>query len=171
MNDPQSTIVVCDAGPLIHLDELDSLDLLAVHERIIVPEAVWREVKRHRPRALEHAALRFKRIDVVPEPGATLQDLLAVVAVDEGEDAALRLMESYPRATLLPDDGAARLVAERMGYLFRGTLGIIVASFHDRRKSKDEVIALLTDVPQRSSLFVSRRVLHAVIAEVEGSSL
>jgi hypothetical protein len=37
MNDAQATLVVCDAGPLIHLDELDCLDLLADFSRIVIP--------------------------------------------------------------------------------------------------------------------------------------
>ena len=36
---------VCDAGPLIHLDELDSLDLLADF-RVWVPNAAWQEVEK-----------------------------------------------------------------------------------------------------------------------------
>jgi hypothetical protein len=32
--------VVCDAGPLIHLHELDSLDLLADFQDVFVPEQV-----------------------------------------------------------------------------------------------------------------------------------
>jgi predicted nucleic acid-binding protein len=39
--------VVCDAGPLIHLDEVDSLDLLADFAEVLVPDAVWREVEQH----------------------------------------------------------------------------------------------------------------------------
>lgn len=46
-------VVVCDAGPLIHLDELDCLDLLGDFPEVLVPEAVWREVLKHRPSALE----------------------------------------------------------------------------------------------------------------------
>lgn len=48
--------VVADAGPLIHLDELASLDLLADFGTVMVPDAVWREVERHRPNALIVAA-------------------------------------------------------------------------------------------------------------------
>jgi hypothetical protein len=33
--------VVCDAGPLIHLDELDSLDLLCDFASVLVPRSVW----------------------------------------------------------------------------------------------------------------------------------
>ena len=46
-NDPPA-IVVCDAGPLIHLDELESLSLLSDFE-VWVPKGVWDEVYIHRP--------------------------------------------------------------------------------------------------------------------------
>ncbi len=45
--------VVCDAGPLIHLDELGCPDLLADFQTVFVPEQVWREVEFHRLGALE----------------------------------------------------------------------------------------------------------------------
>ena len=41
--------VVCDAGPLIHFDELGCLDLLTDFRAVLVPEQVWREVQHHRP--------------------------------------------------------------------------------------------------------------------------
>lgn len=47
--DQPMPIVVCDAGPLIHLDELGCLDLLSDFFEVLVPEAVWREVRQHRP--------------------------------------------------------------------------------------------------------------------------
>jgi hypothetical protein len=42
--DKISPVVIADAGPIIHLDELGCLDLLADFGSIIVPEAVWLEV-------------------------------------------------------------------------------------------------------------------------------
>jgi len=42
--------VVTDAGPLIHLDELTSLDLLRGFPTILVPREVWTEIVCHRPR-------------------------------------------------------------------------------------------------------------------------
>lgn len=35
-----ATVAICDTGPLIHLGELDSLDLLADFH-VWVPDAVW----------------------------------------------------------------------------------------------------------------------------------
>jgi hypothetical protein len=44
-------VVVCDAGPLIHLDELDCLDLLGGYPEVLVPEAVWRDESAREKRA------------------------------------------------------------------------------------------------------------------------
>jgi hypothetical protein len=40
MSSPTSE-VVCDAGPLIHLDELGCLDMLADFSAVLVPDSVW----------------------------------------------------------------------------------------------------------------------------------
>jgi len=46
------SVVIADAGPVIHLDELGHLDLLADFGSVIIPETVWLEVQQHRPLAL-----------------------------------------------------------------------------------------------------------------------
>jgi len=58
MERTKSTIrVVCDAGPIIHLDELGCLDLLGDFQEISLSDTVWKEISRYRPSAL-------KRIDL-----------------------------------------------------------------------------------------------------------
>ena len=37
---------VSDAGPLIHLAEIDSLELLSVFDTLIVPETVYKEIEK-----------------------------------------------------------------------------------------------------------------------------
>lgn len=46
--------VVCDNGPLIHLDELDCLPLLSDFSPVLVPNQVREEVNRFRPDALSN---------------------------------------------------------------------------------------------------------------------
>jgi predicted nucleic acid-binding protein len=43
-DEAQGQIVVCDAGPIIHLDEVGSIDLLSDFEKVLVPTAVLAEV-------------------------------------------------------------------------------------------------------------------------------
>src|SRR5690349_16238660 len=91
-------VAVCDAGPLIHLDEIGCLDLLADFQALIIPEQVRDEVARHR-----QAALKSELIELVCVRGAASSDpaLRALVkssSLDAGEQAALSLISSYPGA-------------------------------------------------------------------------
>jgi len=36
---------VCDAGPIIHLDELDCIHLLSDFQEIILSDTVWAKIK------------------------------------------------------------------------------------------------------------------------------
>ena len=47
------TRVVCDAGPIIHLDELECLHLMEDFERVFVPDVVRQEVLGYRSVAFE----------------------------------------------------------------------------------------------------------------------
>ena len=51
MTDPARE-VVSDAGPLIHLDELDCPEILSDFSTIWVPDTVRAELETHRPAAL-----------------------------------------------------------------------------------------------------------------------
>ena len=104
-------IVVCDAGPVIHLDEVGCLGLLSDFSRCLVPEAVWVEVERVRPTAMSQSGFIAEKVAVEP---ADFHDEVAVLSTSlslhiEREVAALRLAKSTPHSLLLTDDTAARL--------------------------------------------------------------
>ena len=61
-DDAPSRTVILDAGPLIHLDELGGLVLLMDFQERIVPTAVWEEVERHRPSALNSKTVSFIKV-------------------------------------------------------------------------------------------------------------
>ena len=50
--DKTKSVVIADAGPVIHLDELGCLELLVDFGTVLIPETVWLEVEKHRPTAL-----------------------------------------------------------------------------------------------------------------------
>jgi hypothetical protein len=94
-----STPVVCDAGPLIHLDPLDCLDLLADLGRILVPETVWaEEVERHRPGALRHEGVLIDRERV--EPACRIEVVLLRPRALPHSDHPVRIL--HRRGELLP---------------------------------------------------------------------
>lgn len=161
--------VVCDAGPLIHLDEVGCLDLLADFQTVYVPEQVWREAEFHRPGALERSGVELQQTSVVLSEYEPLQALVRALALDLGEQAALSLMMSHPDAILLTDDAAARLAAEALGYRVHGSIGILLRAIRRRQRTQHEILSILRDLPVRSSLHVRSALLEEIIAQVEGA--
>jgi|688.fasta_scaffold142079_3 predicted nucleic acid-binding protein len=162
-------IVVCDAGPLIHLDEIDALDLLADFPRVLVPDAVWREVQRHRPTALANPSLVIERLEPVSPAPPELQTLSQVLSLHSGEWQALRLVLEHPPALLLTNDTAARLAATNFGITAHGTIGILIRAIRRKLRSKQQVLSLLRSIPSASTLHLKRSLLAAVIREVENN--
>jgi len=162
-------VVVCDAGPLIHLDELGCLDLLSGFRDVLVPDAVWNEVARHCPSALRRRRIRLHRVTVSDEAGKQLMELAQTFALDAGEVEALRLMASESDAILLTDDAAARLVATKLGHEVHGTIGVVVRALRCAQRTKRQVLNLLRAIPKRSTLFIAESLLATVIAQVRMS--
>ena len=128
------TDAVLDAGPLIHLSEIDALDVLSDLGVLRVSNTVWDEVAAHQSQALKHRRLSFQRANV-SAPSADLQALAIAFALDRGEVESLGLMETYPAAMFLTDDAAARLVAEQRGYRVHGTIGCLLYTSPSPRDS------------------------------------
>lgn len=159
------SLVVADAGPLIHLHELGALDLLSDYTSILVPPAVWDEVERHRPAALTTGVVRLERVDAVV-PSLELQAVARLHALHAGEAEALALCEQHSGSRLLTDDTAARLAAKGLGVAASGTLGILLRGLRRGQRSKEQIIALLEAIPTHTSLHVRPSLLNEVIAEV-----
>jgi predicted nucleic acid-binding protein len=164
--DPCLTLVVCDAGPLIHLDEVGALDLLADFPEVLVPQAVWREVERHRPSVLSHSSVTLRLITPQMPESPELEALAQVLSLHTGEWEALRVALEHPSGLLLTDDTAARLASASLGINTHGTIGILVRAIRRKQRTKKEVIALLQSLPTCSTLHLKRSLLEAVIKEV-----
>lgn len=165
---PTERLIVADAGPIIHLDELACLDLLADFGRVMVPEAVWREVERHRPDALIGAGLSLQR-QTVGSHSAEVHAVIPLYTLHSGEQEALHLCVERGNSLLLTDDTAARLAAKSLGVSAHGTVGLLIRSVRRHTRSKSEVLALLREIPNRTSLHIRRSLLDSFIADVEAS--
>src|SRR5712692_4580522 len=119
-------IVVCDAGPLIHLDEFGCVELLADFPRVLVPATVWEEVSRHRRVALTRPGVSFERITPGERLSAELEALTRLLALHRGEQEALQVAQAQPGCLLFTDDAAARLAARNLRLPVHGTIGILL---------------------------------------------
>lgn len=161
-------IVIADAGPLIHLDELDALAVLSDFERILVPDAVWRELERHRPRALVERGLVLLRQS--PPPASAMVDALSsMYTLHLGEKEALACCLRQEHSLLLTDDTAARLAAKSLGLRAHGTIGLLIRAIRRQLRSKEEILGLLSAIPSRSTLHIRPAFLAEMIREVAGT--
>jgi predicted nucleic acid-binding protein len=158
--------VVVDAGPLIHLDELACLDLLADFSPLIAPDAVWVEVRRHRPH-VEHGSIKGLQIVSVIWPFSQQLAVLAdTLDLASGETSALAIAERYGLRMLLTDDAAARLAGESLGLRVHGTIGIVVRSIRRGLRSRDKVVEILRTLRERSTLHIAGDLLASVMEAV-----
>lgn len=161
-----SPVVIADAGPIIHLDELGCLDILADFGKVIVPEAVWLEVQRHRPRAMKSVPTLFVRQRALTS-SPLVQALTPLYTLHIGEQEALHLCVELGDCLLLTDDTAARLAAKSLSISAHGTLGLLIRAVRRKSRSKSEVLTLLRDIPKQTTLHIRPALLAEVIADVE----
>ncbi len=165
MTDPATDLVIADAGPLIHLDELGCLDLLDDFSHVLIPDAVWREVELHRPHALTApTAIRAEPVPLDPR----VATLSLTFTLHRGEREALSQATRFPEALFLTDDTAARLAAQTFTRRVHGTLGLLLRAIRRGQRDRDTVLCLLRAIPDQSSLHIRPALLHEVIAQVEG---
>lgn len=160
-------VAVCDAGPIIHLYELDCLDLLTDFSDLLLPLSVAAEVRKHRPTALPK--LRAQQTAPAGLPSRDLDAITRAIGLHQGEKDALHIAQSRPGTILLSDDAAARLAARKLRIVTHGTLGLLVRSLRRGQRTKAEVVAILKSIPVRSTLHIRSALLSEFIHEVEQS--
>jgi predicted nucleic acid-binding protein len=160
--------VVSDAGPLIHLAEIECLSLLSLFERLHIPGAVWRETV---------GQARVSGSDIL-EVGNVQQHTLSVIAVDRfvaqhrleklhsGERECLYLCRQIGVSVLLTDDLAVRESAQRLGLTPVGSLGVVVRAYHIGRLSLSSAEQHIIALYETSSLFVTRTIVDLAIEQL-----
>ena len=165
MADPDRPITaVADAGPPIHLDELGVLELLADFREVWVPDAVWRELQRHRPNVLKNVAIHWVRHRALPN--SNVDALARLYTLHAGEREALSLCMDKPDLLLLTDDSAARLAAQALAVPAHGTLGILIRAIRRNQLPYSAVLDLLSGIPNRSSLHIRPDLLAEIIGQI-----
>lgn len=160
-------IAVLDAGPLIHLDELGSLRLLAGYREVLLPDIVEREARSHRPNI---------QIDSIPglvhvSPDAFASESMLAIAAEfglhAGELAAITALKEHHGDCLLSDDAAARAMAEMIGFRVRGTVGLILRGWRRDQISKTEARDLLKALPRKSTLHLRPGFIESVLEQIK----
>ncbi|MFC6864838.1 nucleic acid-binding protein [Halomicroarcula sp. GCM10025817] len=142
---------VPDAGPVIHLAEIDSLDLLSVFDTLLVPETVYREVEAGGvPDALSD--IPYERVEA-DERHVETEEL------DAGERAAIAVAKEH-EVVLLTDDLVAREAASDVGVEVHGSIGVIALGCGRGLIERGEAASLMRALQRETSLFVTDAVVE-----------
>lgn len=154
-----SLLVVADTSPLRYLILIDSIHLIPqLFETVVLPTAVRNELRHpSAPKAVQEWAEMLP--DWVKETSAPPIQDEAILALDEGERAALTLGLRLGTNLILIDEREGAAVALQKGFEVLGTLGILVrasqAGLTDLRMSVERL--------RRTNFRCSQALLNTVL--------
>ncbi len=153
-------LAVADTGPLIHLDEIDALQLLSVVDGLLIPQTVNEELEAGTvPSALNH--IEYELVEA--------EETELTVDLDPGETAALAVA-SERSAVLLTDDLAARDAAEDANVEVHGSIGVIVLAYTRGELTKSKAAELMRALQTETSLFITDAVVERGITLLDEST-
>ncbi|CAG0947621.1 hypothetical protein ANRL1_04345 [Anaerolineae bacterium] len=161
-------IAVSDAGPLIHLAEVNCLAFLDLFTRLHIPELVWSEIIRQ-PQITNTDFTMVSNIQRHDLSRAAVAEFVAENRLKElhsGEQECLCLGRQIGVSILLTDDLAAREIAKRLGLRPLGSLGIVVRAYRLRRITLGDAEHKLVELYDKSSLFVTRAIVELAIEQL-----
>ena len=142
---------VSDAGPLIHLAEIDSLELLLTFDTLLVPETVYEEV--------DAGGVPDGVADLSYELVEGDESRVGTEELDAGERAAIAVAKERG-VVLLTDDLAARETASDAGVEVRGSIGVIALGYGRGLLDRDEAASRMRALQRETSLFVTETVVE-----------
>ncbi len=160
---------VLDAGPILHLAEIDGLSLLSVFSRLHLPQAVWQETV---------GLSRISEADMLLLPNGrrhfpSRQDVEEFVnshgleKLHAGEQDCLYLCRQAGIQTILSDDLAVREAAKRLLLTPVGSLGVVVRAYWINRITLSQAKQYLAELYEISSLFVTREIITLAIEQLQ----
>ncbi|OAD22487.1 nucleic acid-binding protein [Candidatus Thiomargarita nelsonii] len=160
--------VISDAGPLIHLVEIDSRNDLSMFENLHIPEAVWSETV-GLGRIQSEEIVNLGNIQRHTLPQSESSQFIAnhnLKEIHDGERECLYLCRQIEVATLLTDDLAVRKAAKSLNLIPVGSLGIIAKAYHQGLISVDAAEKHLLNLYDESTLFVTKAIVELAIKQL-----
>lgn len=164
----QMNLVVADTGPLLHLCEIESIDLLRCFGGSIqATPIVLDEFRKHQPDYYRDFFPEWViRVSVSTATAALANQWTNSGLVDPGEAEALAHAKHVKADLFLTDDSAARALAESMELESRGTLGVILYAAATGAITQTDAFRTLDNLERRSTLWMSARVKESARAAI-----
>ncbi len=150
-----SRIVVCDTGPLLHLNEASAIHLLEPARQILIPPVVSQEL------ASRMDLPSWVNIEELNRSAqAKAREWSHREELDSGEAEAIALAMQLKSDWFLTDDALAREFSESLGLETHGSIGVLLwavaEGYVEERNDAHEFLNNLVN----SSLWISKRVVN-----------
>ncbi|MCR4342696.1 MAG: DUF3368 domain-containing protein [Patescibacteria group bacterium] len=157
---PENRLVVADSTVLIALSSLGKLEILQdLYQRIIIPEAVYRELIRGKGRpGSEVGSINWIEVKTL----SSLYKKYLEFDLDEGEAETISLSEEIGADLVLVDEYWARKIAEHKGLKYTGTLGLLLKA--QKKELIKEINPLLNELINRG-FWISNELYNHVLME------
>ncbi|MBI5229648.1 hypothetical protein HY991_06060 [Candidatus Micrarchaeota archaeon] len=153
---------VFDAGPLIHLQQINSLGMLSLFKRILVSEHVCQELR---------SGFHLPKNCFITDLAGESKDLAKLASerydLGLGEASAIALAKQERIKLLFTDDLTARDAAKRFGLEPHGTLAILTRAYRENMLGKRDAISCLEKLHSDSNLYLTRDLVDWARKQIE----
>jgi hypothetical protein len=158
-------LAVSNAGPIIHLSEINRLDALDVFKIVFIPGEVKKEVKTKIDKKIP---IKVKRLTEKRKNLAAWTALKYQISLGEAE--AIILCKTEKIRWFLTDDLEARKTAQSQGIEPHGSIGILVRAYREKKLTKKQTIKSLEELGEKSTLFITTKLIKQAINSVNDYS-
>lgn len=151
---------VFDTGPLIHLNQIESLELLDLFDLILVTEEVADEFGKKLPENTETVRLE-------PEAKDHTKYLADKHGIEMGEASSIALCSQEKIKLIFTDDLEARQVAKQLEFEPHGTLAIVSRAYTENLIDQKEAEQTVEKLYKDSSLFITRDLVNWTLDKIQ----
>ncbi len=153
---------VFDAGPFIHLLEIEGVSLFGLFNSIQTTEEIVNECK---PKLLQFPNVTLTFLSGQSKDFAKY--LIEQHSLDMGEATTLALCRQEKIKLFFTDDLEARHVANSLGFEAHGSISIILRAFRENIISKQEAKEKVNQLYTQSSLFLTKNLVNWILKEID----
>ena len=151
-------LIVCDTGPILHLQEAGLLKLIKKAGKVYIPQRVDIEMASQSLSWKTDKPGWIKVEPLLPDEARQAESIFLSGLLDMGETEAIILAKRLKTTWFLTDDSEARIFATSLGLEVHGSLGVVLWSAAMGNLTYKQSMNALEKLSQ-TSLWISKATL------------
>lgn len=155
---------VFDAGPFIHLEEIQKLCLVSLFKKILTTREILEECSK-----IKTAINKLKNMvskELKPKNKDMAKYLIERYSLDLGEATGIALCKQEHIKLFFTDDLEARQTSYLLGFKAHGTIGIILRAFREKLLTKKQTKETIQNLYHNSTLFFTQDLKEWTLKEI-----